>query len=160
LYILGLINDLNPLGAFMSGAKKGDIVTIHYSMRDEAGEVIESTKGKGPIDYEIGADGMLPAVQEALVGMEKGERKKLKLKPKDAFGKYNDALHIRLNRSELSPSVKLEEGKRLTTFGKDNQQFIFVIRSFDDEYVELDGNHPYAGEKVFIELLLKDIKSN
>jgi FKBP-type peptidyl-prolyl cis-trans isomerase 2 len=64
----------------------GDRVRIHYTAKLENGEVVESTRGREPVSFKIGSEALLPALQESLIGLAKGDRKKITLPPKKGFG--------------------------------------------------------------------------
>jgi peptidylprolyl isomerase len=61
----------------MTKAAKGDMVTVHYTGKTEDGKVFDSSEGKDPLQFMIGAGQMLPGFETGILGMEEGAEKEV-----------------------------------------------------------------------------------
>src|SRR5262249_41564129 len=66
--------------------EKGSTVQIEYTLKDDAGTLLDSNKGQAPLTYTQGDEQLIPAVERELAGMHAGEEKKIVVKPEDAYG--------------------------------------------------------------------------
>nr|WP_201030053.1 FKBP-type peptidyl-prolyl cis-trans isomerase [Kosmotoga sp. DU53] len=76
----------------MPEAKKGDTVKVHYTGRFEDGEIFDSSTGKEPLEFTIGKGEVIPGFEEAIIGMNTGESKTVKIPPEKAYGPRYDEL--------------------------------------------------------------------
>ncbi|MGK0674620.1 MAG: peptidylprolyl isomerase [Halothiobacillaceae bacterium] len=130
---------------------KDKVVYIHFTLRDEAGEVLHSNVGGDPIPYLHGHGNLIPGLERALEGRASGERIEVTIPPAEAYGERDPAGIIKVPRSTLSPEVVVEIGNHVQTMGPEGR-IEFTIIGFDDEMVILDGNHPLAGRTLYFEV--------
>ena len=124
-------------------------VTIHYTLFDEDGAVLESTEEREPIDFVQGQGEMLPGLESALEGMQAGETVELTLEATEAFGEHDPELIERIPRQMFEGVEEITPGMRFQTRLEDGIQIVTVTR-VEDDAVEVDGNHPFAGKRVRI----------
>jgi FKBP-type peptidyl-prolyl cis-trans isomerase SlyD len=130
---------------------KDKVVYIHFTLRDEAGEVLDSNFGDDPLPYLHGHGNLIPGLERALEGRASGERFEVTIPPAEAYGERDPAGMIEVPRSTLSPEVAVEIGNHVQTMGPEGRME-FTIAGFDDEMVILDGNHPLAGRTLHFEV--------
>jgi len=126
--------------------KIGDEVTIHFTAKLENGKVAETTSGKKPQSYEIGSGRLLPGLEEALIGLKKGDRKKVKVPPEKGFGKRRKGLLEEVPKSIFTEGTKLSKGMLVELRSRDGSKSLATIRSVKKNSVIVDLNHPYAGQ--------------
>ena len=141
----------------MSKAKNGDTVTVHFTGLLEDGSKFDSSVGKEPLKFIIGAGMMIPGLDNGVIGMVEGESKKIKIAPEDAYGAYDDNLELTVEKSELPDDNEPEIGMILTTEEEDGQEMSYVITSVSEKHVVVDANHPLAGKELTFELELVKI---
>ncbi len=124
-------------------------VTLHYTLFDEDGTVLESTEEREPIDFVQGQGEMLPGLESALEGMQAGETVELTLEATEAFGEHDPELIERIPRQMFEGVEEITPGMRFQTRLEDGIQIVTVTR-VEDDAVEVDGNHPFAGKRVRI----------
>jgi len=125
--------------------KIGDEVTIHFTAKLENGKVAETTRGKKPQSYEIGSGTLLPGLEEALIGLKKGDRKKVKVTPEKGFGRRRKSLLEEVPKSIFTEGLKLSKGVLVELRSRDGNKSLASIRGVKKNSVLVDLNHPYAG---------------
>ena len=90
-------------------AEKGRRVSVHYKGMLDDGTVFDTSEGDEPLVFTMGAGEIIPGFEEALEGMEPGDKKTFTLSPEDAYGERHDEYMIEVPKEEFG-SVDLEEG--------------------------------------------------
>ncbi|RMG53592.1 MAG: peptidylprolyl isomerase [Gammaproteobacteria bacterium] len=124
-------------------------VTLHYTLSNAQGEILESTEGREPISFVQGQEEMLPGLESALEGHEAGEQIELSLEAEDAFGAHDPDLVEEIPRQMFEGVEHIEPGMRFQTRLEDGIQIVTVTR-VEEDVIEVDGNHPFAGQQVHI----------
>ncbi len=141
-------------------AKRGDRVKIHFTGKTTEGQVFASSYEENePLEFEVGQGALLPGVEHAVEGMEKGEKKNVTLSPEEGFGHHHDELIIRVDRSQFPPGFEPEVGQTLQSQQPDGSIAYLTVLEVGDSDVKLDGNHPLAGRSVTFELELLEISA-
>ncbi len=125
------------------------VITFHYTLKDESGAVIESSKGSEPMAVLTGSESILPKVESTLTSMAAGDAKSVKLSAEEAYGPYDENLIGQAGRDELPQEI--EVGMQFTA-QQGGQVSIVTVKEFDDKVVHLDGNHPLAGKALEFDL--------
>lgn len=122
------------------------VVGIEYEVK-EAGTtaVVDSNKGGAPLEFIIGKGQIIPGLENALVGMAKGESGDIMVSATDAYGDVNPEALQTLPRDQFE-GVDLAEGMTLYGQGEDGQTVQVTVKTFDDKEVNVDFNHPLAGK--------------
>jgi FKBP-type peptidyl-prolyl cis-trans isomerase SlyD len=121
-------------------------VTIHYTLTDSKGEILDSSEGPEggePLSYVHGQGMIVPGLEEALTGKAAGDHVKVTVSPEGGYGKREDALIQKVPRDEF-PEGEIEVGMRFRSHGPGGAR-ILTVAAVDDDNVTLDGNHPLAG---------------
>jgi FKBP-type peptidyl-prolyl cis-trans isomerase 2 len=144
----------------MLKAKVGDVVKVHYTGKLRDGTVFDSSLGGEPLEFTLGFNQLLPAFEEAIIGMSPGESKIFEIPAEEAFGPYRDELVIEIERTRLPQNMELEIGQQLLLRDPNGQAFRVTVIDISDDTVTLDANHPLAGEDLIFEVQLLEIGSN
>jgi len=122
------------------------VVSITYELRDSDGNVLEATAD--PVTYLHGGyDNIFPRVEEELHGKTVGDTVELGLEPLDAFGEYDEEL-VQIEPISAFPSEELEVGMQFEGEDPTGDVVLYTITDIADGKVVVDGNHPWAGERV------------
>ncbi len=140
----------------MRQATSGDSVRVYYTGTLDDGTEFDSSIESEPIELTIGSGQFFPELESALVGMAKGDTKKVTLKPENAFGAYDPQLIENVERELIPPEVKLEIGTVLEVKNESGDLTPVKVVEISDEKVTIDTNHPLAGESLTFELTLVD----
>lgn len=138
-------------------AQNGDTIRFHYVGRLEDGHVFGTTENRDPLEMQLGQGGMIPGVEEALVGMEPGESKNVHLAVEQAYGPHRGELVAEFQRDQLPPEIDPQVGQQVQLRTKDGQAFPAQIVAVGQEAIKLDANHPLAGKSLEFELQLVEI---
>ncbi|MBI1363754.1 MAG: peptidylprolyl isomerase [Proteobacteria bacterium] len=125
------------------------VISFHYTLKDDKGAVIESSKGGEAMAVLTGSDSILPKVEKTLLAMGIGDKKSVKLSADEAYGPYDERLVGQAGRNELPE--QLEVGMQFTA-QQGAHMSIVTVTAFDDNVVHLDANHPLAGKALEFDL--------
>ena len=56
-------------------------VTLHFAIRLENGDLVDSTEGKAPATFCVGDGNLLPGFEQALFGLKAGDKRSLPISP-------------------------------------------------------------------------------
>jgi peptidylprolyl isomerase len=138
-------------------AKAGDTVQIHYMGTLDSGEQFDSSEGGEPLEFTIGGGQVIPGFEKGVLGMNIGDKKTIRIPSNEAYGEYDDALVIQMNREEL-PALNYELGTELMMQQPSGRSIPVIVIDADDKNVVLDANHPLAGEALTFALELVAIR--
>ena len=134
------------------------VVTMKFTLTDDAGNVLDSTDNGGPFSYISGTGMVLPKLEEAVSIMMIGAKKQLKLDATDGYGNLNeDAVQV-VGKENFPADFNLEVGMEYMASNPDGMQMPFVITEVRDEDVTIDFNHPLAGKNLNFDLELLDVR--
>lgn len=141
----------------MSEAASGDRVKIHYTGTLADGSQFDSSVGGEPLEMTLGAGGVIPGFEEAVMGMSAGDSRTVTITAADAYGPHHaDRVH-EVERSRIPDDVDLEVGGILQAVGENGETLAVTVVGFSEAGVTLDFNHPLAGEDLTFELQLVEI---
>jgi FKBP-type peptidyl-prolyl cis-trans isomerase SlyD len=125
----------------------GLVVSMEYTLTVD-GEVLDSSRDAGPLQFLAGYDNIIPGLEREMIGMKVGESKKVVVAPVDGYGEYDEEAYMEVPRSEFPKDMEIELGMELGVTDEDGNRQMAFIESFDDESVRLDFNHPLAGAEL------------
>jgi peptidylprolyl isomerase len=139
-------------------AANGDTVRVHYTGTLDGNMKFDSSYDhQEPLEFTIG-QGRLPlGFEKALLGMEPGESKTVRVPSALGYGSHNPEKVIEVSRSKMPEGLEQEIGVRVEGSLPDGQEIEFTIIGFTESEVILDGNHPLAGKDLTFEMLLIEI---
>jgi FKBP-type peptidyl-prolyl cis-trans isomerase 2 len=152
---------LLALGCDMLKGKKrvenGSRVSVEYILSDGKGEIIESNKGKAPLEYTQGEGEIIPGLEKELTGMAVGDEKKVQVKPEDAYGLVDPAAFREMPRESLPPEG-LKVGTQLMVKTPQGQSFPVRVHEVKEKSVVLDMNHPLAGKTLSFDIKILGVE--
>jgi len=139
------------------GAKRGDTVRVHYTGRLEDGTIFDTSLGREPVEFILGAGQVIPGFEEAVVGMSPGESKVVKVLAEQAYGPYQPELVLEVDRNEVPPDLDLEVGLQLVLRQPEGGLIPVTVTKLSESMVTLDANHPLAGKDLIFDIQLMEI---
>ena len=137
----------------------GSLVSFEYTLSDEKGGVIESSKGKEPLTYTQGKGEIIPGLEKELVGMKVNEQKKIRVKPEEAYGPVDPKAFREIPRAQIPPDA-LKIGATLVARTPQGQSIPVRVHEIKEQTVIMDFNHPLAGKTLTFDVKVLDIKSS
>lgn len=143
----------------MAEAKQGDTVRVHYTGKLDDDSVFDSSYERDePLEFTVGSQQVIPGFDEAVVGMEPGDTKQVRLEPEEAYGEHEDDHVVEVEKERLPDDVDAEVGLRLQLQHEDGETIPVTLTEVSGETVTLDANHPLAGEALTFEIELVEIE--
>ncbi|TLY80567.1 MAG: peptidylprolyl isomerase [Gammaproteobacteria bacterium] len=134
------------------------VVSIHYTLRDEAGEIIDSSPAGEPLAYLHGHGNLVPGLERELAGRSVGDKLTVTLSPADGYGEHDPKLVQQVPRRALKGVGNLRVGMRLSASSGRSDRTVTVTRIAGD-LVTVDGNHPLAGKKLHFEVEVAGVRA-
>ena len=138
-------------------AKANDKVKVHYKGTLSTGEIFDSSEGREPIEFTLGAGQMIPGFDKGVMGMEIDESKTINIPAAEAYGEPQTQLIQQVPKVHLPDEINPQVGMRLVSQGPDGQQIPVTITEVADETITVDANHPLAGKDLTFEVRLVSI---
>ncbi|MBS1729523.1 MAG: peptidylprolyl isomerase [Bacteroidetes bacterium] len=142
----------------MMQVKKGDKIKVHYHGKLDDGTTFDSSEGREPLSFEVGSGMVIPGFDAGVTGMEKGEKKTIRIPSDEAYGPMLEEMIMEFPKDRFPADMKPEVGMALNMSNQEGQSFPVVIREVKEDVVVLDANHPLAGKDLTFELELVEIE--
>src|SRR5258708_23613968 len=133
---------------------KHTVAAIHYTLKDNAGKVLDTSSGREPLYYLHGGGSLIPGMEEGLEGQEKGNKLQLKIKPEKGYGKRDEKLIQKLPRSAFGPE-KITKGMQFQT----NNGGVVTVTDVSLDQVTVDANHSLAGVELNLAIEVIEVRT-
>ncbi len=127
------------------------VVTIHYTLKDDAGGVLDSSAGGEPLAYIQGHGNLVSGLEKALEGKPEGATLAVKVSPAEGYGKRDEALLQRVPKRSLQGSGEIKKGMQFQARTEGGMR-VFTVTGVMGDMVTLDGNHPLADQTLHFEV--------
>ena len=141
----------------MQVAKKGNQVKVHYTGKLTDGTVFDSSEGRAPLEFEVGAGMMIKGFDAAVDGMSEGAKVTIEIPAAEAYGEAREDMIIDVPRTNLPPDMNPEVGQQLAMSQADGQQVPVKVKEVRDDVVVIDANHDLAGKDLVFDIELVEI---
>jgi peptidylprolyl isomerase len=141
----------------MQKAREGNKVVVHYREKMESGEVYDSSETREPLQFIIGEGQVITGLEQAVIGMEKGESKREKISFKDAYGPHLDTKVATVNKKKFPENIEPRIGQRLKVVQPDGTTSLVTVTDLSGSEVTLDANHPLAGKDIILDIKLVEV---
>jgi len=151
------------LGSFyISGANmkvgKDKVVLMHYTLKNDAGDVIDSSDGADPLPFLQGHGNIIPGLESALEGSKVGDKLDVSIKPEEGYGeRMKDAIQ-EIPSSALQGVDEVKVGMQLQSQDKDGNAFLVSVTKIEDDKITVDGNHPLAGQTLHFSVSIESVR--
>jgi len=133
-------------------------VTLHFALKLDSGDVVDSTFDKKPATFKVGDGNLLPGFEQAIYGLKAGDKRSLSISPEQGFGQGNPQNIQVMPRSQFQ-DMELSEGLLVIFNDAANAELPGVVKAFDDNQVTIDFNHPLAGKALSFEVEIIEVKA-
>ncbi len=139
-------------------AQKDSVVAIHYTLKDDEGEVIDSSTGQEPLEYLHGHNNIVAGLEEVLEGAEVGAAVEVKVPPEKGYGNFDPEWVQKVPKSSFQGVDDLQIGMVFVADTEAGPRQLFITAIEGDE-VEVNGNHPLAGQTLNFAVTVEAIRA-
>ena len=136
---------------------KDKVVKIHYTLKDVDGNVSDSSVGKEPLEYLHGNGFLIVGLERELEGKNPGDKFDVTIQPEDAYGKYDEALILDVQRSQFETNDPIEVGMQFQVMTPQGPSIVTVVEVTDD-IIKINGNHELAGKVLHFDVEVVDVR--
>jgi FKBP-type peptidyl-prolyl cis-trans isomerase SlyD len=132
------------------------VISIDYTLTDDAGRTLDTSQGREPLAYLHGAGNIVPGLEKALEGQEVGATLEVSVSPEEGYGQYEAGLVRNVPVRKL-PEGRAQAGQRLRLETSAGPR-VFTVKSVKGDYAQLDGNHPLAGQTLNFKVTVVSVR--
>lgn len=134
-------------------------VSIDYTLKNDAGEVIDTSQGGEPLTYLHGHGNIVPGLERALEGHAEGDSVSVSVEPEDGYGERQENMTMRVPRSELPDGADAEVGAVLAARGPNGEQIPLWVTEVGESDILVDANHPLAGKTLHFDIKVSSVRA-
>ena len=134
------------------------VVTIHYTLKDDAGTVLDSSSPHEPLAYLHGHGNLIPGLEKEIEGKNAGDTLTVTVPPAEGYGEYDERLVESVPRRTLRGIKDIKPGMHLHAQTEDGPRTVTVTKVLGD-MVTLDGNHPLAGKSLHFDVRVENVRA-
>lgn len=137
----------------------GKVVSMQYILTNSKGEELDRSEPGQPLAYLHGQGQIIPGLEKQLEGLSKGDKRdKLEIKPSEGYGEIIPALRTSVELKQFPPGMDVKPGMRFMMQSPEGHGRPFVVTAVNNDQVEIDGNHPLAGETLYFNIEIEDVR--
>ena len=137
---------------------KDKVVLMHYTLKNDAGDVIDSSDGGDPLPFLQGHGNIIPGLESALEGSKVGDKLDVSIKPEEAYGeRMKDAIQ-EIPKSALKGIDEVKVGMQLQSQDQDGNAFLVTVTKIEDDKITVDANHPLAGQTLHFSVSIESVR--
>jgi FKBP-type peptidyl-prolyl cis-trans isomerase SlyD len=142
----------------MDAIAEGLVAIIHYTLKNDAGEVLDSSDGGDPLPYLHGASNIVPGLERELTGLAVGAIKDVDVTPEEGYGTINPDMIQEVPRDSFPDDAPVEPGAQFMMQGENDQAIPIWVTQVTETMVTIDGNHPLAGETLHFSIKVEGLR--
>ncbi|QJW90646.1 peptidylprolyl isomerase [Spirosoma taeanense] len=132
---------------------KHKVAAIHYTLRDDAGNVLDSSEGRDPLYYLHGEGNLIPGMEEGLEGKAKGDKANIDVSPEKGYGRRNPQLVEEVPKRAFG-GQPIEVGMQFET----NEGDLITVTQVGQDTVTVDANHPLADQNLHFDVEVMEVR--
>ena len=133
------------------------VASFHYTLTNDAGDVLDSSQGREPLTYLHGASNIVPGLESQMSGRVAGDRFDADVAAADGYGEYVAELVQVVPRASFAGIDDLAVGMQFQAQTGQGALPV-VITEIDGDDVTVDGNHPLAGETLHFAIEIVEVR--
>ena len=132
-------------------------VSIHYTLTNDDGEVLDSSIGDEALVFLQGSGNIISGLENAMVGKVVGDKFNVRIAPEDAYGELMEDMIQVISRDMFEGIDDIEVGMQFHADASSGSGIVTVV-SIDDDNITIDGNHPLAGLALTFDVEVIDVR--
>jgi peptidylprolyl isomerase len=137
--------------------KKGDVVRVHYTGTLVDGSQFDSSVGRAPLEFTVGAGQMIAGFDAGVLGMIVGDKKTIQVDPDNGYGQKDPTAIIEFPSSNIPEGMAVEVGMKLNLQNQYGQPVPVEVVEVKEDIIIMDANHFLAGKDLVFEVELVEI---
>ncbi len=133
-------------------------VSIHYTLTNDDGEVLDSSIGDEALVYLHGGGNIISGLEKALHGKVAGDKFNVRIAPEDAYGELMEEMVQVISRDMFEGIDNIEVGMQFHADVSSGSGVVTVV-SIEDDEITVDGNHPLAGFALTFDVEVIDVRA-
>ncbi|NKC01317.1 MAG: peptidylprolyl isomerase [Pseudomonadales bacterium] len=138
---------------------EGSVVTIHYTLTDAGGQVIDTSEGGDPLTYLHGYGGLIPGLERELEEKSSGDKLEVSIAPEDGYGLADPELIQEVPLAELGQIENLAVGMRLQSKDQEGRVHSLKVDAISESSATLNANHELAGQTLFFAVSIESVRT-
>lgn len=137
--------------------KNGDVIRVHYTGKLLDGSQFDSSVGRAPLEFTVGAGQMIAGFDAGVVGMQVGEKKTIQIDPEHGYGHKDPNAMVEFPSSNVPEGMKVQVGMKLNLQNQYGQPVPVVVTEVREDVIIMDANHFLAGQDLVFDVELVEI---
>lgn len=133
------------------------VVSIHYTLKNDAGEVLDTSSGHEPLAYLHGSGNIVPGLEKALEGKQAGDSVSVSVTPEEGYGPRHDGLVQEVPRAAFEGVDEIEPDMQFHAEGPAGP-LVLTVTKVEGDTITVDGNHPLAGETLHFAVEVTEVR--
>lgn len=133
------------------------VVTINYTLKDDGGQVLDTSEGRGPLAYLHGAGNLIPGLEKELDGKNPGDKLNVTVAPEHAYGQHDPRAVHQVPKAAFQGVPDVQVGMQFRTEGQQGQRVVTVTK-VEGDTITVDGNHALAGKTLHFDVEVVNVR--
>jgi FKBP-type peptidyl-prolyl cis-trans isomerase SlyD len=129
------------------------VIAFHYKLTDVKGATLDQSEANEPLAFMTGVGQIIPGLETVLMTMTKGDKRRVEVEAKDAYGERDIARILNVKRNQL-PEGDINVGDMFHGPNGD----VVTVTAISIDSVTLDANHPLAGQKLIFDVEIDTVR--
>ncbi|SHM38960.1 FKBP-type peptidyl-prolyl cis-trans isomerase [Vreelandella subglaciescola] len=136
---------------------QNSVVAFHYTLTNDAGEVLDSSEGREPLTYLHGGGNIIPGLEKELEGRTAGEKLNVNVSPEEGYGEVQEQLMQEVPRESFQGVESVEPGMQFQA-QTEGGPLMVTVKKVEADTVVVDGNHPLAGQQLAFDVEIATVR--
>lgn len=137
--------------------RDGMVVSMHYTLKNDAGDILDTSDGQDPMTFLYGFGNIIDGLERAIEGKTVGDKLDVSIEPADAYGVRDEALQQEIPRSDFEGIDEIGVGMQFHAETENGHVPIRVV-AVDGDTITVDGNHELADERLHFSVRIEAVR--
>lgn len=141
----------------MGKPQTGNTVKIHYTGRLLDGTQFDTSEGRDPLAFAIGAGQVIAGFETAVLDLEPGESVTVTIPAAEAYGELREEMIAVIPAAQFPENITVEVGSQFQIPLPDGRMMTAEITDIEGDNVTVNANHHLAGKDLVFDIALVEI---
>ena len=134
------------------------VVTIHFKLTDDDGQLIDTSEGREPLVYMHGTNSLIPGLEKELKGKTTGDKMQVTVQPEEGYGNVNPELIQEVPHSAFQGVEDIQPGMQFEAKSPEGHRQLITIEEVGENSITVNGNHPLAGQVLHFDISVENVR--